>query len=108
MAAAGPRLRFRTARSDNPEGAEEYKHLGGDAVDSAVDDADDGDHEATRNIRHGNTPFSGWVKRTWNNCPAAVTSVTFPVAAGAARGLDPSGLMSASQVSGRSRFGTGQ
>jgi hypothetical protein len=45
-------------RSDrDTDGAEEYQHLRGDAVYSAVDDADDGDHEATRNIRHGNTSF---------------------------------------------------
>ena len=72
------RLPFWMALSDgDTEGAEEYQHLGGDAVDGAVDDADDGDREATRNIGHGNTSyFRGWVKRTWNKCPAAVTSVT--------------------------------
>ena len=60
MAAAGPRLQFRMARSDrDTEGAEEYKHLWGDAVYSAVDDADDGDREATRNIRHGTLPSFG-------------------------------------------------
>jgi hypothetical protein len=59
----------------DPEGAEEYQHLGSDAVYGAVEDADDGDHEATRNIRHGNTSlFWDSVKRTWNDCPAAVTS----------------------------------
>jgi hypothetical protein len=47
-------------RSDrDTEGAEEYQHLRGDAVYSAVDDADDGDREATRNIRHGTLPSFG-------------------------------------------------
>jgi hypothetical protein len=32
---------------------EEHEHLGGDAVYGAVDDADDGDREATRNLRDG-------------------------------------------------------
>jgi len=50
------------------------------------EDADDGDREATRNIGHGTLSlFSGWVQRTWNNCPAAVTSVTPAVPAGAPR-----------------------
>ena len=41
-------------RSDrDTEGAEKYQHLWGDAVYSAVEDADDGDREATRNIGHG-------------------------------------------------------
>jgi len=73
------------ARSDrDTEGSEEYQHLRGDAVYGAVDDADDGDREATRNIRHGDTSFfRGSVERTWNNFPAAVTSVSFAVAAGA-------------------------
>jgi hypothetical protein len=31
----------------------EREHLGGDGVDHAVDDADDGDREATRNLRNG-------------------------------------------------------
>jgi hypothetical protein len=53
-------LPFRKARSDREtEGAEDRQHLRGDAVYSAVDDADDGDHEATRNIRHGNLLFLG-------------------------------------------------
>jgi hypothetical protein len=48
------------ARSDREtEGSEEYQHLRGDAVYSAVDDADDGDHETTRNIGHGNLLFFG-------------------------------------------------
>ena len=60
MAAAEPGLSFRTARSDREtEGAKEYQHLRGDAVYSAVDDANDGDHEATRNIGHGNLLFLG-------------------------------------------------
>jgi hypothetical protein len=48
------------ARSDREtQGAEEYQHLRGDAVDSAVEDADDGDREAARNIRnrHGHFLF---------------------------------------------------
>ena len=63
------------ARSDrDTEGSEEYQHLRGDAVYGAVDDADDGDRETTRNIRHGDIFFlRGSVERTWNNCPAAVT-----------------------------------
>jgi hypothetical protein len=83
------RLPFRIARSDrDTEGAEEYQHLGGDPVDGAVEDADDGDCEATRNIGHGNTSFFwAWVKRTWNNCPAAATPVTSAVPAGARRPL---------------------
>src|SRR5437667_11296805 len=52
------RLPFEMARSDrDTQGAEEHQLLRGDAVDSAVEDADGGDREATRNIRHGNTSF---------------------------------------------------
>jgi len=51
---------FRTACSDREtESAQEYKHLWGDAVYGAVDDADDGDREATRNIRHRILSFWG-------------------------------------------------
>src|SRR5579864_6432497 len=54
------RVPFRTACSDGEtEHAEEYQHLWGDAVYGAVDDADDGDREATRNIRHANPLFLG-------------------------------------------------
>jgi len=45
------RVPFRTACSDGEtEHAEEYKHLWGDTVYGAVDDADDGDRKATRNV----------------------------------------------------------
>jgi hypothetical protein len=40
-----------------PEGVKEREHLGGDGVDNAVDDADDGDREATRNLRSGKHHF---------------------------------------------------
>ena len=54
------RVPFRRACSDGEtEHAEEYKHLWGDAVYGAVDDADDGDREATRNVRHGILSFWG-------------------------------------------------
>jgi hypothetical protein len=54
------RVPFRAACSDREtERAEEYKHLRGDAVYGAVDDADDGDREATRNVRHGILSFWG-------------------------------------------------
>jgi hypothetical protein len=36
----------------------EHEHLRGDAVDSTVDDADDGDHEATRNLRNHEEHFA--------------------------------------------------
>src|SRR5205823_4643540 len=50
-------------RSDrDTEGAEEHQHLRSDAVDGAVDDADDGDREATRNVGHGNTFLSGTLR----------------------------------------------
>jgi hypothetical protein len=64
------RLPFRMARSDrDTEGAEDRQHLRTDAVDSAVDDADDGDHEATRNIRHGNLLFLGAPgESSWRPC----------------------------------------
>jgi len=35
----------------------EREHLGGDGVDNAVDDADDGDRKATRNLRNGKHHF---------------------------------------------------
>jgi hypothetical protein len=35
----------------------EREHLRGDAVDSAVDDADEGDREAARNLRNGKHHF---------------------------------------------------
>jgi hypothetical protein len=58
------------ARSDREtEGSEEYQHLRGDAVYSAVDDADDGDHETTRNIGHGNLLFLGAPgESSWRPC----------------------------------------
>jgi hypothetical protein len=56
----GARLPFRMGRSDrDTEGAEKDQHLWGDAVYSAVEDADHGDYEATRNIGHGTLPFFG-------------------------------------------------
>lgn len=58
------RVPFRTTCSNGEtESAEEYKHLWGDAVYGAVDDTDDGDREATRNVRHANPLFLGGAGR---------------------------------------------
>lgn len=40
-----------------PERVKEREHLGRDGVDDAVDDADDGDREAARNLRNGKHRF---------------------------------------------------
>ena len=40
-----------------PESVEESERLGGDTVYSAVDDADERDHETTRNLRNGKHHF---------------------------------------------------
>ena len=39
------------------ESVKEREHLGGDGVDNAVDDADNGDREAARNLRNGKHRF---------------------------------------------------
>jgi hypothetical protein len=43
----------RLDRGREPQRVNQREHLGGDGVDHAVDDADDGDREATGNLRNG-------------------------------------------------------
>jgi hypothetical protein len=53
---SSPALRRSDGRHE-PEDMKEREHLRGNAVDSAVDDADEGDHEAARNLRNGKHNF---------------------------------------------------
>jgi hypothetical protein len=53
---SSPALRRSDGRRE-PEDMKECEHLRGNAVDSAVDDADEGDREAARNLRNGKHNF---------------------------------------------------